>query len=86
MDLRGGDLKGKRALIWERKIVMSYINSIAIHEVICIILIIEEARNFQIVKDNKKLVALMISTIRTSIQLQDVIHTAVTYRNMVNYF
>ena len=65
---------------------MSYINSIAIHEVICIILIIEEARNFQIVKDNKKLVALMISTIRTSIQLQDVIHTAVTYRNMVNYF
>ena len=54
MDLRGGDLKGKRALIWERKIVMSYINSMAIHEVIYIILIIEDARNFQIVEDKQK--------------------------------
>ena len=32
---------------------MSYINSIAIHEVIYIVLIIEEARNFQSVEDNK---------------------------------
>ena len=63
--------------------MMSYIKSIVIHEVI---LIIEYARSFQIVEDNKKLLALMISAIQFSIQIKDVIHTAVTYRNMVKYF
>ena len=62
---------------------MSYVKSIAIHEVI---LIIEYARSFQIVEDNKKLLVLMISAIPFTIQIKDVIHTAVTYRNIVKYY
>ena len=80
--VRGGDLKGKRALIWERKIIIFCSCSIVIPEVI---LIIDEARNFQIVEDNEKLMALINSLIfQISIQIKNSLHKAVTYINMVN--